>query len=437
MLLFQFILLIIYIITSFKIRNYILRDCIFFFTVLYGLQLFIAIWDPYEMHTIRISTIIMFNLQLIFFVIGAIITEKKIRSRSRTSFAASQCRSLLPFCWPKIKTNNLLIFLVLFFLCYSFYNYSRMQAYVSTLELVKEGRDYYYNAFFPSYTLKMVDSIITSIKIPFLVIALNMTFSGGLNSWKKWFVIVGTLAACYFNSMTTMGRGDIMVVLFVFFMFCFFSRHYYPQKFKRRILPISLIFLSVVIISLVATSLIRFNVEIGDVDVDAAAQVLLEPFATYFYGPICAFDFGVTHTLVYPHPFFGFAVFAGFWDFFLIPFQILTPAASALSMNDILGSKMSEFFYFPGGQDWNALFTGCINYYLDFNFIGFIIYPFLHGLLFAKLVYKNSVSSFFLLAIMFNLSYMHIVSCGVQSVSIVFTLLWTSYICKTLIVTNK
>lgn len=429
----QLILLLLYYRSTCLIRSQLLKHCIQFYVVLYGLQIIMAIWDPYSMHTINIVTVVLFNLQIIFFILGAKKTEYKyIRNKSKPNIELRQ--SAIPvFGWPNININKILIVLCVIYFANAFYNYTRMQSYIATLEMVKEGRDFYYNGFFPSYTHKMFNSIVTALKIPLVTVSFIIIFSKVKYTIKDICIVGLILAGAYCDCMTSMGRGELMFILIIFLLFCIISKVYYVERFKK-IVPIAIGVFSIVAASILITTLIRFNIDSDQLDKEMMLIALLEPFSTYFYGPICAFDYGTEKIFNFPFPFFGLATLAGFWDFILIPFEFLNNTFATFDMNSILGKVMTEFFFFPGGQDWNALFTGCINYYLDFGYLGFLIFPFFHGSFFAKFVYKQTAITFFLLCFLFSLSFKHIVSLGIQSVDTAFTLIWMYYLCKRKIV---
>ena len=172
------------------------------------------------------------------------------------------------------------------------------------------------------------------------------------------------------------------------------------------------------------TTMLRAN--LTEIDNNEIGDLFVKPFAIYFYAPVLAFDYGKDTILNYGHLYCGGAVFAGFWDFLITPFVVLDHSFMDLSMNGVLGSRMTPYFTFPHGQTWNALFTGCSNYYIDFWYFGFIIYPFLHGYVMGKLVYlmKRHLGIFILLSYFFFCSYKHIVSLGIQSMEVVFVIIW-------------
>lgn len=403
--------------SALAIKHPLLRSIIIFFVGLYGFQLILAIWDPYLVYPVSPITIIAFNLQIIFLVSGA-----KYSARKRVNHSSS----ILSFTWPTIKMSFPLLFVITCLLYYSFQNYMKMQVVLASFgEQTSLAREYYYKEFFSSYTLNVLHNILMS----FQYIAYFISFTKIFSSKEKLripdlYFIIATICILILTTLTTTGRGDFLSLVFILVFFALISRIYDSNGFKKRAIPVFGIILGLFVAVLVTTTLLRTNNT--SVDGRNINELFVEPFATYFYVPILAFDYSKDTILNYGYPFFGGAVFAGFWDFLITPLAFFDHSFMSLSMNSILGSRMTPGMSFPSGLSWNALFTGCSNYYIDFWYFGFIIYPFLHGLVLGKLVYgmKRKLSYFIFLSFFFFCSYKHVVSLGIQSMQVVFVIIW-------------
>ena len=411
------LVVIICLINASTIKHPLLRSIIVFFVGLYGFQLVLAIWDPYMVYRISYLTIIVFNFQIVFLVSGAKYYASKKKNQSSSSMS---------FSWPSIKIGFPLLCIITYLLYYSFDNYMKMQVILASFGVQTSlARDYYYTEFFSSYT----QNVLHNIFISFQYIAYFITFSKLFSSKEKiripeLYFILATISILILTTLTTIGRGDFLSLIFILFFFALVSRIYDHNAFKKRAIPIFAIALGVFVAVLIITTLLRTNNT--SIDSSYFNELFVEPFATYLYVPILAFDYGKDSFLNYGHPFLGGAVLAGFWDFIITPFAFFDHSFMSFSMNSILGSRMTPEMYFPSGLSWNALYTGCSNYYIDFWYLGFIIYPFLHGFILGKLVYgmKRKMSYFIFLSFFFFCSYKHVVSLGIQSMQVVFVMVW-------------
>lgn len=384
-----------------------------------------AIWDPYNYYQLSLSSVVMFNIQIVFFILGVILYEKRY---SRIKYPT------ITFKWPCVKINNFMMLIITILFLYSCYNYNRMQSFLLTMATsTHEGREYYYTTFFPSYTLRIIDYFLTSFKYIAYTISLTLLFRNGfkLNLKETYFIIL-TVIIYILLLLTAQSRLDIFIFVFMLMLFAYIANTYDKIKFRKKILPFILITgVGVVMLFLIVT-ILRVNLSMDTFNLDLVEQLVIEPFATYFYVPILAFDYAKDTMLNYDYPLCGLCTFSCIVDTFLLPFIFIDRNISSLSMNTLLGNTIGIGMYFPSGKHWMAMYTGCANYYLDFWYFGFAIFPFLHGYILSKLVYlfRIRLIPYLLLPFMFYMSFRHATSLGIQSVETVFFIIWVLLIVK-------
>lgn len=420
----QSLLIIIYLYAAVRITraDLFLRSLLLFIVALYGLQLVLATEDPYNFYRVSTATLFLFNLQIIFILIGikvGISTKKK-----KVEFNASKVFN--------VRVSKSIIVLQSVLLLLTILRYNKMKAYVFSVgNMASLARDYYFTDMYDSYSDMFLNSIVDS----FIYVSFFLTFSlllfVGEKRWKEWYVIITTILIVILKTVTSLGRGVIVQLFIVFLLFFFYSYREDKKVFKKTVKPVSIGLASLVTIFFIITTLSRFDLEGSDFLYDNWEDFLLKPFATYFYVPICAFDYGKERIFGDLVPMLGAADLAAPIDLFLTPFRFIDH--DIISINNILGSKMTPQFSFPSGERWNALFTGASNYYIDFGFLGFIIFPFIHGLLLAKVENRSKASGawFAVLVFLFLASFNHMKSSEIQSISTVFTLFWIFLIAKT------
>ena len=426
MLFIQIVFIIICCLITKSIPNSVVRKIMLFFELLYSLQIVLAIIDPLQVHPIGLSTILMFNLQLLFFPLGA----RAFMNNNVKRVAIAQNNEL-----RYIEVNSVLFYIQIVVFLITLYNYNRMQAYMGTLDgLTNLSREYYYSGFYSGAEL-MLNSFLDGYRLISVYLLYQLLFfrKRKLSTKEIIFIVLG-VATLVLSSMTSMGRAVILKLAILLILVYFLSQERAKEK-TKTIKRSALIILVISAAVIVGTTLIRFNYvadEAGDIIKESYYELLIEPFIEYFYVPIQAFDFGKDTILNFNVPFMGGAELAGIIDFLMTPLVVLDHAIGDYTINNIIGARMTPQFFFETGQGWNALFTGASNYYIDLGWFGFIVFPFLHGFLLALFTIKSRYSTvaLLLLVFLFDCSFSHLTSSGIQSMRTAFYFIWVFLIIR-------
>lgn len=402
--------------------NKFMRYLMLFIVGWYSLQLVFAVADPYKVYSIKPITIIVFNFQIVFLLLGVCaFVNKHINNNIQYSNKAIF----------KINTNTVLLVVNTIFLLYTYYNFSRMRVYLMSLEgITQSSRNYYFSEFFGSYKDVLINEIIRAYSIVSYFILFGISFfHTKKHTWADYYLILSSLAAIVLTSLTTMGRFEMMELLVAFIFFYFYSRSIRDNRIKKRVAIFGGAMLIMMVLMIFSVTMFRHNLMVDSFDslgtmTESLSELVVEPFVTYFYVPILAFDYGTEYLFNNLGPFFGGANLAGFIDFLLIPITFLFNDFPTL--NNTIGSVMTQPFWFPAGKMWNALFTGASNYYLDFGYYGFILFSFVQGYFLGILSVKakQRASWFIVLLFFFIAGYKSAFSSNTQSISMVFTFLW-------------
>ena len=404
-------------------ENSFLNKTVFFFVALYGGQLLLAIADPYKYYSINITTIILFNLQIVLLLLGV-------------SVAYNRFGRFVNLEIPRIfdvKINKAVLFIQLLTLLLAFLRYQRMSSLIMSMdELTDSARGLYFTDLYTSYTEKLLNDMVGAFGIVSYFFSFGLLFFHQKKlEWKEWFMIISGFGVIVLDTMSSLGRVVIFNIIVVFIMFYFLSSSYDKQVLRKRVRPAAFILIGIVASVLAYATMVRTNVEGADLLLDNADQLIVEPFVSYFYVPICAFEYGSNHIFGDLVPMMGAADLAAPIDLLITPFQAIDHSIKGI--NDILGERMTPRFSFPSGDTWNALFTGASNYYIDFGLLGFIIFPFIHGYLLVSICRKSKSSGawFIVFLFLFMSSFKHLVSSNIQSMTTVFSMLWIWYMKKT------
>ena len=418
----QVILVFFYLWLGFNITrsNTFLQKIVLLVVSLYGFQILLAILDPYQIYKISNKTVVLFNLQILFILFGV---HAFIKKGYRNNFVFT------PKVF-KISINRTIIVVQTLLLYLSINRYQKMQSFLNSAGvLTNEARNYYYTELYSSYTEKLLNQIVNAYSIIsyFFIFGLLLFYPQKLKL-KHYYVIISGLAVVILDSLSSGGRAVIFQLIVIFMLFFFYGRSINKSDFRKKIIPLAIALLAIVSYFFVQITLLRTNNTDSDVVLNSIDLFIVQPFAMYLYGPVCAFDYGSQYIFNDLVPMFGAADFAGIIDFLITPFQFFDHSIQGI--NNILGAKMTPQFVFPSGITWNALFTGASNYYIDFGVFGFVIFPFVHGCLLAFICNKALKNGmwFVLLLWIFKFSYNQLSSSGIQSMSIVFTFFWIWYI---------
>lgn len=407
-----------------SIRNSLASYIMRFFVLLYVAQIILAILDPYSFYHIGVETVVFFNIQICMMVCGAYNGSRSNRF-SKTAV----------FSWPIVNINKYAIAFITVLLFYTLWNYNRMQTFILTeASMSQEARAYYYTTFFASYTLRVIDFILTAYKYVAIIVSFILILAKKRKfRIKELYYVVATLIIFALQTLISQGRLEVMVMVFIALFFMFFCRIYDYNNFKHKLLPVSIIGLGGVCLLFGLTTLLRVNMTGEGFDMDLFGELIIEPFATYFYVPILAFDYGRSNILDFGYPFLGAATLAFIVDTIILPFAAVFKELNAFTMDHVLGNSMGVGGYFPNGNHWMAMYTGCANYYLDFWYFGFFIFPYIHGMVISKLSSLSVKKPFYLICctFFFYCTFRHTTSLGIQSISTSFFLFWAWMTVKT------
>lgn len=426
---FQLIVVLLYIFYTYCVlkSNRFVRLISLFVIVLLGLQLCLAIADPYNIsNPLSFHTILCFNFQIVFFLLGVTVI---VKNKSNTYTKYLRTSSTISF-----NVNKLFILLQSILFINTLYKLKKMLHYMASLDgLVEQARGYYFDGFYDNYIYYIFDNIVSSFSyISFFFMFGLFLFKKSKLNIKDWYIVLTSLIIIICNTIISLGRSEIIKLALLAILFLIYSLVYNKDIFKKKVIPIFSFFILVFVSVMTITTLLRNNI-INTTSTNLLSNVerlFIRPFALYLYVPILAYDYGINFIWGDLFPMCGAATLAGIFDVFLTPLSIIN--SDIVTINNILGMKMAPSFIFPNsGEAWNALFTGASNYYIDFGIAGFILYPFLHGFVLAKASNKCNVSQywFIVLIFMFIATFQHLQRCHVQSLSTGFFLIWL-YIAK-------
>ena len=187
----------------------------------------------------------------------------------------------------------------------------------------------------------------------------------------------------------------VAVLAFVLF-FLFDSIKSKKKLLLYSILTAFILFSVLSFISAARSGMIGFDSD----SLETGKDVTLEQLVTYSSGPIAAFDYSIANNYVemvggYKHGRLTLTSLDRTMCFFLRKLGFHAEEA----MNSV-GELKQNYWIQLGGVRFNALYTSCFIYYLDFGVWGVLILPFILGYIFRKILlnlYRHNTLSLLIL----------------------------------------
>lgn len=336
------------------------------------------------------STVIILIAHLFAFLFG--FKKKKVCCQNHSSFNESLQVSI-----EKLIANK--AFLVILFACL-LYVLSMLAIYYQTvlvMQSLADVRTEYYNddLYGPLYGMMNI-FILTPLDYVLFPIFGYMCVKK--RNWL-WGVIMAYLLI---HSSLSGGRlGYIRMLLGVLFFVYTLSNKKSIKQYKILLLVIIVTYGLIVITSAGRLGSIGFD----SASLKEGQLIANRHMTSYSSGPIAAFDYALEHNFEnqvggFKHGGLTFTAFEGLLYTIAGRFGIRYERPIEPVVNFLQDSPIDI-----GSGQWNALYTSCIYYYLDFGIIGVIIIPFFIGILFRYVIQKfyneNNVYAFILLGYVF------------------------------------
>lgn len=402
----QLCLTIVYCYVAWNFVSKIIRSIVLFLISIFSFQILISIFDFNGNTLVSISTYILFNINIISFVLGCCLVNR---------LTISKIKKTNILCLNYIRNINMTILIHLFFIIILIYYYNRMLSILSIAAIDEKARNIFWETgglfrtykerFFYLYVV-MNYKYIASFYFSILFIKKNKT--------KKENILF-TLTVVFLLLIVLIGQGRIdLLMLGIYLLITMLvvkkvSIVIFRYAHKKVVLLFATIF---VFISTVSMARFGLNVDIRTFQ-NEFRWAVLSPFIDYFAFPITSFEYAKNVIFSEVGFFYGGATFAGLQELVLAPILFIDTSISQYLFNEQLGNLMSEF-HTINGVYWNALYSTVLNYYIDFGWFGCIFFPMLFGGVYVyilKYCSRNFSQFNLLLILFFSFSYFRMLFC--------------------------
>lgn len=369
----QVLLSTIYIVISYiTIKQSTIRLTITFIILILSAQLIFNLLNLYNIHTINNYTILIFNLNILSFLIGATLYKYKPVKSNKSIFY--------------IKNINLLLKIIIVYTIISFYYYQKFITILSQVDessreiLFQQGTLFtrYYEQFFFMYLVSPSKYLSFGL---FTILLFKK-----VKSTKEYFLLLLCITNALILAQIGYGRFDYFTFAIFPIGFFILNKDLNPKLIKKRFLPLLFTIIIISIILIAITTAKRLNIDNFDANNNITVfNTFTEQCYQYFSFPISAFEYGIEN--FFNNQFFwGSATLAGLEELITTPIRLLNK--DLFSTNNYIGNILSREIPLYGYK-WNALYTGVFNYYLDFGICGVIIFPVFIGYILSSLLAKT------------------------------------------------
>lgn len=281
------------------------------------------------------------------------------------------------------------------------YVLSKIKIYASSIALyasVGHMRTAFYDGELYGNDFPYVNLFLADLFYFFIPLFSYLTFKKRNILW----VIIGVFLFGY----SVLGGGRFEYV-FIYLAFVLTELVFKVSKLKPKRLVTTFSIAGVIIfgILLIVTNARKGFYETDEETLRGGAESTVETMVSYSCGSIVAFDRIVNNNYVAKAG--GYKLGRLTLSSPDLLFDYFTKHILGFSINPSLGDiafKQEDFIEIGPGMEWNALYTASLFYYLDLDFLGCIIFPFLLGLcfrFFIKCLYRLPTFSMLVLVFVF------------------------------------
>lgn len=371
------------------------KNILLIYLTIWFISLIIASSGTYGLKPCSYNTIILLIGHIVAFTIGycCIKLSRKFDVRTELKHFNLGIDKIISSKW-----FIAILFISLLYIITIFSKYLNVLLAVSSLGTIRED-------FYSGELLGQGFSIINNFfLIPWILIILAIF--GYLSFYKRNFIWLICLIELLLYSVLSGGRNEFVniIVSLLFFGICvgMMSKMRSKKNYLIFILLIAATYFGIIITTSARSGFYGIIDNLEDGIEETNMHIV-----TYLGGPTVAFDYAVTHDVVsdvdgYQY---GAMTFASIDELVFNIEAVIrkvtnNPPRERAIIN--LGNYFHENYIDIGTEwKWNALYTSCLYYYLDFGSLGVFILPFLFGMLIRFVIKKiYRYQSFWLLILL-------------------------------------
>lgn len=388
---------IMFIVASSIIKNRISKIPLLIYLLWWYLLLSISSFNPYDLYPVSNKGYLLILLNVFVFFIGyiSLCFKKNTNKNFNTSFEFKPIDKI-------IFTSQILILPVVL------YYFLKYQYLLSNLGFLYARSIKYELGYLFGSSIEYI--FFTFIIQPIVNITVILFCIKFMNKDIKNWTFVLMLANILLNGQIGLGRFVYFQILIYLLIIYFITKNkggllkLNIKNAQSRLLTKIFAFVGIftMITFMAVTTVLRRGFDKITLDnlLNEGYYVLFEQAIVYFIGPFRAFD-GLLDSSVLSDfgLFWGRLTFGGIDQLLGYLFKLVDP--TFLAANSLIGPITRSSVFIGNDQGFNAFYTSLLNYYLDLNIVGILVFPLLYGMFSAFIVNgfikKKSLSLFILL----------------------------------------
>lgn len=358
-------------------QNY--KILLFIYLVTWGSALLMSTFGFFEMEVPSDYSYFLFLLHLIGFIFGALsFATTSSSDNESTGESLINIENNIVSILDNRKFRIFLVFMAIY-LTYVFSKYWVKVLFYQNISDTREQLVEIYGYFY--YTFAKPLLVLPTTIVCYVLFGYSILKK---RNWVCWLLGYYLLV----NASLTGGRfGYVYIAMGVVFVNLFIAKVDLRKHWPKFAIAAAVLYGMIVLITTFRSVFV--SIDLGTLE--QGAELANEQIVTYFVGPQAAFDYSLSNDYLSQVGGYGvgaltFAPLVNFVDFFSDTFAGFQVNSYVLNVVKILEDNP---IYLEGGtQQWNALYTSVLFYYLDGGEIGVFIFPFFLGLILSILIRK-------------------------------------------------
>lgn len=374
-----------------KRYEFLSKRILMIYSILWGIVISISSFGLYDFNVPSSKVLLMMVIHVFAFVLG--FRSVRISYEYESHFSLDELDSKL----DKLTSNHLFIIITCILSAYIMFLVVKFFSLIAVMDMYDIRTNYYDSE---SNIYGTLFSIINGPILSTYNLFLIPIFSWMFFKKKNWLILIQGAFLFGYASLGGGRFGYVRIGVGLLFVgFCLYlNKRNKVKRFRQLLfLLISMVFL----IGLITTMRLNVNT-VGNDGFNNAVEATTRQVLSYSVGPISAFDYAIEND--YMNRIgglkYGRLTLSGPELFiYIILNKIGINYEKALDKLVII--KQDDTIDIGDNTWWNALYTSLLYYYLDFGWVGIVLFPFIFGVLsrscIKRLLNTNSLCYYIIL----------------------------------------
>lgn len=395
-------------------KDYISKIVLYLFTGYWCISLFASTFSPYGLYPIPTFTYLLLLAGTVSFVVGMCSVKSIIPIIDNSTTEKIYINSII----ERFLSNRYFLLLFVFSIVY-LYKYALVALAVAATQGYADVYDQLNLIFLGNSRAQMIYGYLLTPLFHVSLVLVSYYFLNLRIIWRKYLLnAIIYIANLFFFVIIGGGRSTIVIIaLYLLITYICIT----PLSQIRKLSLKKVVILAAAVIGVIyLVSLVSNYRNTGhfiDDSITASDQQGqgFELLARYSILPFELFNYGIEHDYLSKFGYqFGKATLMGFDNWIYIPLKVIGVPYET-SYNIVTYLEETWIPYDSSGTNANYAYTGLMYHYLDFGYVGIILFPFIFGLIFSRIINsfnkKSIFSNFLLLSFCFFLTMHSVFTC--------------------------